>query len=170
MTRDPHLTAPIPAPEGAAVGCALWADVARAAEIVGCLQEEDIASPAVRLVHRVVTSLCTAGIAPDPAAVLAHAVAREYVVGETAIRSLTRTLWELYDHRVTIPAAWPLYAAAALEQSWRRRTLEMATRLAQVADHADPAELDRLTHAEQAAVDAIRARHRAITSRAAVAA
>ncbi len=75
-------------------------------------------------------------------------------------------LMRLMDHRaLNDPASVRWYAGQALEQAWRRRTVEMATRLAQVAGHADPDELDRLTRAEQAAVDAVRARHRALTQR-----
>ncbi|MCF6745105.1 hypothetical protein E9529_12600 [Blastococcus sp. KM273128] len=161
--RDPHLAAPVLTAEEAAIGCALWLPVDQAATIVALLPESDIASPNVRLVRRCIVELSDAGVTPDPAAVLAHATSRQHVVGARRIGNLTRTLWRLYDHRATVPASWRYYVAQTLEQAWRRRTTEMAVRLAQVADHASAEELARLTRAEQAAVDAVRARRHAIT-------
>lgn len=162
MTLDPGLVTPILTAEEAALGCALQSSAARAAEIVHQLTAEDIASPAVRLVRRIVVELCDAGITPDAAAVLSRAITTEAVSGPAQIHSLTRTLWTLVDHRATVLASAGYYVAQALEQAWRRRTVEMADRLRQVAEHADAAELQRLTAAEQAAVDAIYKRRQAL--------
>jgi replicative DNA helicase len=155
--------APVHTAEEAFVAALMALDHRRAADVVDLVQPEDIASPAVQLVHQLIHQLCDAGVNPDPAAVLALAISEEHAVGQHQIHVLTNHLMRLIDHRsLNNPSSIRWYAAQALEQAWRRRTVEMATRLAQVAGHADPDELDRLTHAEQAAVDAIRARHRAL--------
>lgn len=159
MNRDPHFTAPVLTAEEAAIGAALWSSTERAAKIVRLLTDDDISSPAVQLVRGLIAELCAAGITPEPSAVFSHALTTERVTGPTQTRELTWTLLRLFDHRATVPASGLFYVSQALEQAWRRRAWQMGTRLAQVADHADPDELDRLRAAEQAAVDAIRARH-----------
>ncbi|MGY1641050.1 hypothetical protein ACI782_07940 [Geodermatophilus sp. SYSU D00703] len=159
MTRPPVHTA-----EEAFVAALMALDHPRARRNLDLLRPDDFASYAVRLVHQLVEQLCDAGVSPDPSAVLALAMSEEHVRGEHQIKTFAGILMRLIDHRAgNNPASVRWYAAQALEQTWRRRTVEMATRLAQVAGHADPDELDRLTHAEQAAVDAVRDRHRALT-------
>ncbi|SFK37171.1 hypothetical protein [Geodermatophilus ruber] len=159
MTRPPVHTA-----EEAFVAALMALDHTRARPVVDLLHPDDIANHAIRLVHQLIDQLCDAGVSPDPAAVLALAISEERAAGEHQIKTFAGVLMRLMDHRArNNPASVRWYAAQALEQAWRRRTVEMATRLAQVAGHADPDELDRLTHAEQAAVDAVRARHRALT-------
>jgi replicative DNA helicase len=159
VTRPPVHTA-----EESFVAALMAFDDHRARPLAVLLHPDDFAAPAIRLVHELVEQLCDAGVSPDPAAVLALAISEERVRGEHLIKTFTGVLMRLMDHRaLNDPASVRWYAAQALEQAWRRRTVEMATRLAQVADHADPDELERLTHAEQAAVDAVRARHRALT-------
>ena len=159
------MNAPVHSAEEAFVAALMSLDHQQAAEVVDLVEPEDIASPAVRLVHQLIHQLCTAGITPDPAAVLALAISDEHATGQHQIHVLSGVLMRLMDHRAgNSPGSVRWYAAHALEQAWRRRTLQMATRLALVAHHADPDELERLTHAEQAAVDAVRARHRALTN------
>jgi replicative DNA helicase len=161
--QDPELRAPVLAAEEAYVGSLLWLDQQAAAEAAQWLHTGDICSPATALVHSLVIELCAHRVSPDPVAVLSLAISSEAVVGAQRIHDLTRTLWRLYDHRATIPAQVRFYACAALDQAIRRRTVEMATRLAQVAAHADPDELERLTRAEQADIDRLRDRLRALT-------
>ncbi len=159
MIRPPVHTA-----EEAFVAALMALGHGRARPVAELRQADDFANHAVRLVHQLVEQLCDAGVSPDPAAVLALAINEEHVRGEHQIKAFAGVLMKLMDHRAgNNPASVRWYAAQALEQAWRRRTVEMATRLAQVAGHADPDELERLTRAEQAAVDAVRARHRALT-------
>jgi replicative DNA helicase len=149
--------------EEAFVAALMALDHRQAAQVVDLVESEDISRPAVQLVHQLVHQLCTAAVNPDPAAVLALAISEEHATTQHEIHVLTGVLMRLMDHRAgNSPQSCRWYAAQALEQAWRRRTVEMVTRVAQVAETADPDELDRLTHAEQAAVDAIRARHRAL--------
>ena len=159
------MNAPVHTAEEAYIAALMALDHDRAADVVELLQTEDITSPAVRLVHQLIHQLCAARLAPHPAAILALAISEEHAVGQHQIHAFTNVLMRLIDHRAgNTPGSVRWYAAQALEQAWRRRTVEMATRIAQVAGHADPDELDRLTHTEQAAVDAIRTRHRALTA------
>jgi hypothetical protein len=157
---DPWMRVPVLTAEEAYVGALLWLDGRRAATAVRWLTAADFSSPAGALVHRLAGDLCASRVAPDPSAVLALGISQEVVVGPERIRVLALTLARLYDHRATVPASVHFYAAAALDQRIRRRTEEMATRLLQVAGHADPDELERLTRSEQAAVDAVRGRLR----------
>ncbi len=155
---------PVHTTEESFVAALMAFDHHRARPLAELLRPDDFAAPAIRLVHELVEQLCDAGVSPDPAAVLALAISEERVRGEHHIKTFTCVLMRLMDHRaLNDPASVRWYAAHALEQAWRRRTVEMTTRLAQVADHADLDELDRLAHAELAAVDAVRARHRALT-------
>jgi len=159
------VNAPVHTAEEAYLAAVLAHGANAASELAELVREDDISSPKLQLVHRLVVELTDAGIRPDPAAVLAHAMNERYAEGENQIRALTRTLCRLIDHRaMNNPASARWYAAQALEQAWRRRTVEMATRLAQVAGHADPDELERLTASEQDAVDAVRSRHLALTT------
>ena len=159
MTRPPVHSA-----EESFVAALMAFDHDRARPLVELLDPDDFAAPAIRLVHALVEQLCDAGVSPDPAAVLPLSISEERATGEHQIKTFAGVLMRLMDHRArNNPASVRWYAAQALDQAWRRRTVEMATRLAQVAGHADPDELDRLTHAEQAAVDAVRARHRTLT-------
>jgi replicative DNA helicase len=144
--------------EAAYLGSLLWLDTQQAREAHSWLTETDIGSPPLQLVHRLVGELTAAGIGPDPVVVYELARFRDDVVGEHQSHAFTNHLLQLFDHRTTVPASVRCYAVAALEDAVRRRTAAMATRLAQVADHADLDELRRLTQAEQAAVDAIHAR------------
>jgi replicative DNA helicase len=154
---------PVHTAEEAFIAALMCFNHRRAAEAADFLEPEDIASPALQLVRQLVHQLSEAAVDPDPAAVLALAVSEEHAVGQHRIHDFTNVLMRLIDHRAgNNPGSVRWYAAHALEQAWRRRTVEMATRIAQVAGHADPDELDRLIHAEQAAVDAIRQRHRAL--------
>jgi len=165
------VNAPVHTAEEAFVAALMALDQRRAVEVVDLIEAGDIASPALQLVHRLVRQLCDAHVGPDPAAVLALAISEEHAVGQHQIHAFTNVLMRLIDHRAgNNPGSVRWYAAHALEQAWRRRTVEMAARLAQVAGHADPDELERLTHAEQAAVDAVRARHRAATAQRGLAA
>lgn len=158
------MTAPVHTPEEAFIAALLPLDHQQATHVVDLIRCEDIASPALQLVHQLIQQLCQAGVNPDPAAVLALAIHEEHAVGQHQIHVFTNVLMRLIDHRaMNAPTNVRWYAAHTVEQAWRRRTVEMAVRLAQVADHADPDELDRLTAAEQAAVDAVRARHRHLT-------
>jgi hypothetical protein len=157
------VNAPVHTAEEAFAAALMALDYRQATESVDLLEPRDIASPAVQLVHQLIRQLCEAAVNPDPAAVLALAISDEHASGQHQIHAVTNVLMRLMDHRAgNSPGSVRWYAAQALEQAWRRRTVEMATRIGQVAGHADPDELDRLTHAEQAAVDAIRARHRAL--------
>jgi replicative DNA helicase len=157
------VSAPVHTAEEAYVAAVMALDHRQAAEVVDLLHPEDIASPSAQLVHQLVHQLCTARVNPDAAAVLALAISEEHAVGQHQIHAFANVLMRLIDHRAgNSPGSVRWYAAQTLEQAWRRRTIEMTTRVAQVASHADPDELDRLTHVEQAAVDAIRARHRAL--------
>jgi replicative DNA helicase len=157
------VSAPVHAAEEAFVASlmALHHTLARpAAELV---QPDDFAVPAIRLAHQLIQQLCDAGVNPDPAAVLALARSEAHVSGEHHIKTFAGVLMRLMDHRaLNSPASVHWYAAQTLEQAWRRRTVEMAVRLTQLTGHADPDELERLTHAELAAVDAIRTRRRAL--------
>ncbi|MCW3039250.1 MAG: hypothetical protein JWM31_1155 [Solirubrobacterales bacterium] len=158
------MSAPVHTAEEAYVAALMALDHLQAADVIDLLEPQDIASPAMQLVHQLIHQLCTAGVTPDPAAVLALAISEEHAVGQHQIHVLTNHLMRLMDHRAgNTPGSVRWYAAQALEQAWRRRTAEMAARIGQVVDHADPDDLERLTHAEQAAVDAVRARHRALT-------
>jgi len=157
------VNAPVHTAEEAYVAALIALDHRQSAQVVDLLQTDDIAAPALQLVHQLIHQLCAAGVNPDPAAVLAIAISKEHAATQHQIHTFAGVLMRLADHRcMNSPSSVRWYAAQALEQAWRRRTVDMATRLAQVAGHADPDELDRLTHAEQAAVDAIRARHRAL--------
>lgn len=158
------------APEDAYVGSLLWLPASAAATAHTWLLKEDLGAPVLQLVHHVVGELTATGVQPDPTMVYALAVHREHVVGEHQMHLFTNHLGRLYDHTATNPASVRWYAAAALDDAVRRRTVEMADRLRQVAGHANPDELERLTAAEQAAIDAIRTRRRALTERTAVAA
>lgn len=161
--NDPGLRPPVLTPEEAYVGALMWLDGPVAMQAAWWLTTEDIASPAAGLVHRLVQQLCHAGIPPDPASVLALAIKNDTVTGPQRIRDLTLTLARLFDHRSSIPPAIRWYACAALDQAIRRRTVEMATRLRQVAGHADPDELERLTQSEQQAINVLRARLRRLS-------
>ena len=157
------MTAPVPVhtAEEAFVAALMSLDHETAGQYVDLLQPEDIASPALQLVHHLIDQLCTAGVSPDPAALLALAISEEHAVTQHQIHTFAGVLMRLADHRaMNDPSSIRWYAGQALEQAWRRRTVEMATRLTQVAGHAEPDELERLNRTEQAAVDDVRARHR----------
>lgn len=155
--------AQIPTAEAAYVGSLLWLDTAAAAEAHAWLAEDDLAVPVLQLVHRLVGELVASGVRPDPVTVYALAVARDEVPGAHHAQVLTGQLLRLYDARATNPASVRWYAVGALEDAARRRTVEMADRLRQAAaGDRDPDELADLARAEQAAVDAIRARRAAL--------
>ena len=157
------MSAPLHTAEEAFVASLMALDHTRARPAAELLQPDDFAVSAIRLAHQLIEQLCDAGVNPDPAAVLALAMSEQHVGGEHHIKTFASVLMRLMDHRaLNSPASVRWYAAQALEQAWRRRTVEMTARLRQVADHADSDELERLTHAELAAVDAIRARRRAL--------
>jgi replicative DNA helicase len=160
---DPWLSTPILAAEEAFVGALLWCDTPVAFEAASWLHSDDFSSPAAALVHRLVTELVDQGLRPDPASVLALAISSDAVAGPQQIRNLTLKLATLYDHRATVPTNVRWYACAALDQAIRRRTVEMATRLAQVAETADAEELERLTCAETAALEQLRTRLSALS-------
>lgn len=162
MSHDPGLDAPILTIEEAYVGSLLWLDLPAAREAHGWLIKADLASPVLQLVHRMVGQLVANAVRPDPAMVLNLAMSCREVVGEHQVHLFTGHLCRLYDHRATNPASVHWYAAAVLEDAIRRRTVEMTTRVAQVAGHAGLDEIERLTAAEQSAIDAIRARRRAL--------
>jgi len=158
------VSAPVHTTEEAYVAALMALNHRQAADVVDLLEPEDITSPALQLVHQLVHQLCTAGVTPDPAAVLALAISEEHATTQHQIHTFAGVLMRLADHRsLNSPASVRWYAAQALEQAWRRRTVEMATRLSQVAGHADADELDRLTVAELAQLAAIRRRHQALT-------
>jgi replicative DNA helicase len=158
------VTAPVHTAEEAFVAALMSLNHDQAGQAAELLTPDDFAAPPLRLVHLLIQQLCEAHVNPDPAAVLALAISEERAVGERQIHYLTKVLSRLIDHRaMNHPTSVAWYAAQALEQTVRRRTVEMTTRIAQVADHADLDELDRLAHSERAAVDAVRARHRALT-------
>lgn len=149
---------PILSAEQAFVASCMWLDLETARTAVPLITAEDIASPITRATYLLIVQLVEQGVAPDPAAVLALAIGTEVAKGENAIHVFTAHLAKLYDHRVANPASYAFYAAHTVDQALRRRTMEMATRLTQVAGTADPDELERLTLAEQAAVSRVRAR------------
>lgn len=148
--------------EAAYAGSLMWLPAPVAAEAHSWVLPEDLSLLQLQLVHEMVGDLAAAGAQPDPNLVLQLALHRERVVGQQQIHDLTNLLAGLYDHRATNPASVRWYAAGALDQAIRRRTVEMADRLRQVAGRADLDELQRLTAAEQAAIDTIRARRRAL--------
>lgn len=150
------------APEAAYIGSMLWLPASAAQEAHGWLTGDDIGAPALRLVHQLIGDLTAAGVQPDPVTVYSLATYRELVVGEHHAHVFTGHLCRLYDHRATNPPSVRWYALGALDDAIRRRTVEMADRLRQVAAHADVDELARLTRSEQDAIDAIRARRRAL--------
>lgn len=161
---NPNLPAiPILSAEQAFVASCMWLDLPTARAAVALIAADDIASPITRHTYDLIVQLVNQDVAPDPAAVLALAIATEVAKGEHAIHMFTAHLAKLYDHRVSNPASYAFYAAHTVEQAWRRRTVEMTTRLAQVAGTADPDELERLTLAEQNAVGRVRVRARRLS-------
>lgn len=157
------MTAPIHDAEEAFIAGLLGMDHQQADTLVSLLQRDDLTRPALQLIHQLIGELAAAGVNPDPAAILAHAIAEEHVTGAHHIQTFTGVLMRLIDHRaLTYSGSVRWYAVHVLDQAVRRRTVEMTVRLAQVADHADTDELERLTQAEHSAIEAVRARHRSL--------
>ncbi|MCU1614803.1 MAG: hypothetical protein JWO98_2343 [Frankiales bacterium] len=148
----------VPTAERAYVGALLWLDAPRATVAHPWLTAGDFADPQLAAIHALIGALGAEDVAPDPAAVLTLSRASGMLTTEQSIRGLTDQLLELYDHRVTVPANIRYYAAGALADAYRRRTTEMATRLAQIADHADLDELARVRDHETERLDELRAR------------
>ncbi|MCW2903375.1 MAG: hypothetical protein JWO67_5640 [Streptosporangiaceae bacterium] len=144
--------------EQAYVGALLWLDAPQAIAAHPWLTAEDFADPQLAAVHTLAGALAAQGVAPDPAAVLALARASGMLTTAQSHRALGEQLIELYDHRATVPANVRFYAVNALTDTYRRRMTEMATRLAQIAGHADLDELNRVRDRETEHLQRLHAR------------
>jgi replicative DNA helicase len=122
------------------------------------LQSSDFTDPRLAVIHEVIGELVAADTRPDPVAVLAHARATGRTRGQAGVHDLAGLLHELYGHPAVVPASAAFYAASALGDTLRRRTGEMAGRLAQVADRVDLDDLVELLDREHAAIHVIRRR------------
>lgn len=150
-------------PAQAYIGALMWLPADRALQAHDLLCADDLASGQLAYIHDLVGELARAGVAPHPTAVLAAAIDGGRVSGATSIKSLTLLLIDLHDHRATVPSNVRFYACAALADAVRRRTADMAARLAQIAEYADLDELARVHQSETEAITALRRRHTALT-------
>lgn len=142
--------------------CLMWLPPAEVLELHRLLRSEDFESPRAAEVHRLIGGLAREGVQPNALAVYLAAVSEETVPTASTRHELTDYVTRLYGDPNVAPANARFCATRALEQAVRRRTTEMAVRLAQIADTADLDELERMTLVEHAALQEVRDRFHAL--------
>lgn len=146
-------------PERAYIGALLNLPLPRAADAAALVRIDDLGDPQLQVVLEATQQLVADGIAPDPAAVLAHIRADGTVTGPAAVETIALLLLELYQD-VAIPMSAPLYARAVLDEAVRRRCLEAGDRIRQAVESCG---LEGLVELVQREADAVLAlyKHRA---------
>jgi replicative DNA helicase len=104
-------------------------------EAAGYIVTADLADPRHQAIYALIRELAHQDIAPDAAAVFAHARTTGQVAGEHRLRGLSKLLSDLYTRAAT-PASVRFYAAAVVEDALRRRIDQTGQRLRQVADES----------------------------------
>lgn len=150
------MTAPFE-PGPAFLGTVLQLPAAVACEALNLVRSVDFTDPRLALIADVCRELATRGVAPEPAAALAHVRAHALVPGVDALRDFTFRLVDLF-HGCSEPASWRFYAVAVLEESLRRRCTMVSTRIGQAAEGESIDSLLALVDAEVQAVHAVRDR------------
>lgn len=117
------------------VGCLLQSEPAQAAALLELVADEDLAAPLDQQALALIRPLVARGIAPNVAAVLAHARTTGVAVGEHAQQRLTHHLLDAYQGSAG-PTNGRYIAAAVIEQAYRRAGTEYATRVTQAADES----------------------------------
>lgn len=145
------MTAPTTDPGRALVGAVERMPADAASRALALFRDEDLADPRVRVVAAVCRQLAEQGIAPDPAAILAHARATGTVSRAEAVRNFALLVADLYAGCPT-PASAPFYVVAVLEDAIRNRVAEASARLAQAAEAESLPSLLTLVDTEARAV------------------
>lgn len=146
--------------ERAYIGALLLLPAAPAAAAAALVGPPDLEDPRMRVVMQLVRDVTARGVAPDPVVCLSHARASGAVTTAHAITALAGLLHELYAE-CPLPASVAYYAVAVLDESLRRRCVELGERIRQAGESASLAELVRVVGAEVHAVVQLRNRRAA---------
>jgi replicative DNA helicase len=149
--------------EAAYAGALMWLEPAKVLHLYGLMQPDDFESPQMRDVHRLIGELARQGVQPHALALYLQADEDGLLPTINHRHVFTRLVTDLYGDRDIVPSNARYFATKALGQAVRRRTAEMSTRLAQIADTADDDELERMTLREQAAVQQLRERFHSLS-------
>lgn len=145
------MTAPTTDAGRALVGAVLHLPADAAVRVLDVIHDGDLADPRVRVVAAVARQLAEEGIAPDPAAILAHARSTGTVTRAETVRNFALLVADLYAECPT-PASAPFYVVATLEEAIRTRVAEAGARLTQAADGESLPSLLALVDTEASAV------------------
>ncbi len=154
------MSAPTLDAEVAFVGSLLHLPARTAADALALVTPEDFGDPQVAVIADVCHRLAASGIDSDPVVVLAYIQRHAVVTGVDATRAAALLIAEVYA-ACPLPAAWPVYAAAVLDGSLRRRCTVLATRVGQAAAGDSLDTLLALVGTELAAVQGVQQRRRA---------
>lgn len=148
------MTTTMPAPTDlgrALVGAVEHLPADAAVRVLDLIHDDDLTDPRVRVVAAVARQLAEEGIAPDPAAILAHARATGTVTKADAVQNFALLVAELYAECAT-PASATFYAVATLQAAIRCRVADAGVRLTQAAEAESHPSLLALVDSERAAV------------------
>jgi replicative DNA helicase len=143
-------------PAEAFVGALLHLPAERVIRLARVVGDGDLFDPKLDLVRRLAVELAERGVAPDPAAVSAHARSTGSVSAAN-VAQLTALLVDLHTG-CPIPGQADVYAAAVVEEAVRRRVREAAVRLTQAAADVGVHRLVEIVTAESQAMHAATAR------------
>lgn len=149
--------------EAAFVAALMHLDPTEGAQLHGLMQPSDFESPQIQEIHRLVGVLARQGVQPHALALYLQAEEEDALPTVHHRHHFTKVVTDLYGDPDLVPANAKFYGTKALGQAVRRRTVDMATRLAQIADTADDDELERMTLGEQEALRDLRDRFHALT-------
>lgn len=149
--------------EAAFVAALMHLDPTEGAQLHGLMQPSDFESAHLQEIHRLIGVLAHEGVQPHALALYLQAEEENALPTVNHRHVFTKLVTDLYGDPDLVPANARFYATKALGQAVRRRTVEMSTRLAQIADTADDDELERMTQVEQEALRELRDRFHALT-------
>lgn len=136
-----------PEAESAYLGCLMRLPHHLAADGAALLDDSDLTDPVHRLVLAGIRAALAEGVDPDPVTVLG-ALNRIGLAGRfLADRCAAVVVAEVYA-APPVPAASAHYRRVVQEAAWRRRVVEAATRLTQVAGTASTDALAELVRSE----------------------